>query len=221
MVAVVIPAYNEEKTIREVVEAVKSYVDEIIVVDDGSSDKTAKVALLQGAKVLRHFLNRGQGAALQTGIEAALGDGADIIVTFDADGQFNAAEISEIVEPIKNHAAEVVLGSRFLSKTSNISNFKKLLLKLAVIFTRLATGLNITDTHNGFRVFSREAALKIKIRQDRMAHSSEILEQIASQKISYKEIPVTVRYTEYSLKKGQKLFDYFKILKDLFLGKML
>ena len=261
MVVAIVPAFNEEKTIGEVMGSLRPFVDKIIVVDDGSRDATAIRAREAGAEVLTHLINRGQGAALETGRLAALRDfalrpgslqpgswpaaiqpgsgQADIIVTFDADGQFDAEEIPGLILPIKAGECDVVLGSRFLrqlsaplegearrglapaDKNSNIPPLRRLLLKCATIFTRLTTGLQISDTHNGFRAFSRAAAERISITQDKMAHASEILSEISRLKLKYLEIPVTVRYTEYSLRKGQKLSDTIKILKDLFWGRLL
>lgn len=216
-VVAVIAAYNEEKTIGQVVRDVRKKVDEVVVVDDGSGDGTAIRAGEEGALVCSHLINRGQGAALETGRNIALRRGADIIVTFDADGQFLAEEIRNIVEPIEKGEAEVVLGTRFLK--SEVPIFKKFFLRGALFLTRLTTGLNLSDTHNGFRAFSREAAEKINIEQNRMAHASEILEKIAEHRLRYREVPVTLKYLSHHLRKGQKLPDYLKILFDLVIGR--
>lgn len=218
-ITAIIPAYNEEETIYQVVQEVKKYTDEVIVINDGSIDATANLAKKAGALVCSHLLNRGQGAALQTGIRYALSNGAEIIVTFDADGQFIPSEIRDVVQPILDGEADIVLGSRF--KKSKVPFFKKILLFGAIFFTRLTSGLNLTDTHNGFRALSCKAAEKICIRQDRMAHASEILNAVAKNKLRYREVPVTVQYLPHHLKKGQKISDYFKILFDLVLGKVI
>lgn len=219
-ISVVIPAYNEEKMIAQVVSELKNKISEVIVVDDGSSDLTAKLAKQAGAIVLTHFINRGQGAAIQTGINFALNSGADIIVTFDADGQHQVAEIEKLVRPLFLGEAEVVLGSRFLNKENKIPFSRKLILKLATWFTRLYTGLPITDVHNGFRAFSRQAAELIEIKQDGMAHASEIIEQIKKHQLNFKEVPVTIKYTDYSLQKGQKISNSFRIIWDLIIGRI-
>jgi glycosyltransferase involved in cell wall biosynthesis len=221
MIVAIVPAFNETKIIGGVVASLRPFVDKVIVVDDGSQDRTAERAQDAGAEVLTHLINRGQGAALETGRMAAILIGADIIITFDADGQFVAAEIPSLIAPIVAGECDVVLGSRFLFKKSNIPLLRHSVLKLAIIFTRLTTRLQLTDTHNGFRAFSRAAAERIKITQDRMAHASEILEQIATLGLKYKELPVTVNYTDYSRAKGQKSTDFLKILKDWFWGKLL
>lgn len=220
LIFAVVPAYNEAKTIAGVVVGLKGRVAKVIVVDDGSTDETAELAKAAGADVVRHFLNRGQGAALQTGIDYALKRGAEIIVTFDADGQHQAEEIDRLTQPIMSAEAAVVLGSRFLKPEARVPFLRKIILKTAAGLTRAYTGLKITDVHNGFRAFSWVAAEKIEIRQDGMAHGSEILEQIKKHNLKYLEAPVTVKYSDYSLSKGQKLSDSFKIIFDLLLSRL-
>ncbi|MEK7516252.1 MAG: glycosyltransferase family 2 protein [Patescibacteria group bacterium] len=214
-ITVVIPAWNEERTVGAVVHEVRQYAQEVIVVDDGSSDGTGEVAAREGARVLRHAANRGQGAALQTGISAALARGADIIVTFDADGQFSASEIPRVVAPIASGNVHAALGSRFLGTVYGMPTLRKLMLKAATVFTSRTTGLRLTDTHNGFRAFSRRAAELLALRQDRMAHASEILHAIAEHRLSFCEVPVTLHYNRHTLRKGQRLLNAFHIVFDL------
>ncbi len=216
---VVIPAFNEEETIGKVVEKVRSYYENVIVVNDGSSDRTAAIAEQAGAKVYNHILNRGQGAALKTGMKAALLDNADIIVHFDADGQHSAEEIGRLIEPVAGGEADIAIGSRFMGG-SDVPFARELLLKGAVLFTRLTTGLKLTDAHNGFRAVSRQAAERMVLRQDKMAHASEILGEIARLGLSYKEVPVTITYSEYSLGKGQNWKGAFRIVWDLLKEKI-
>ena len=218
---VVIPAYNEEKKIADVVKDVRDRVENVIVVDDGSADRTQGEAESSGAVVLRHIINRGQGAALRTGIKYALLKGAEIIVTFDADGQFQTEEISKIIQPVQEGRAEVVLGSRFLGIKSNIPFIRFVILKAGLIFTRLISGIKVTDTHNGFRALSRAAALEIKITEDEWAHASEIIDEISSKKISFVEVPVTVRYTNYSMSKTNSSLNSIKIALRIFWSKLL
>ncbi len=242
----VVPAYNESQTISQVVRDLKNEVNQVIVVDDGSADATAELAKNEGAVVLQHFLNRGQGAALQTGIEHALLEDADIIITFDSDGQHDAADIKKLIAPLLLGENDVVLGSRFIKmqnaqpkadpmpeagaapraekfKMQNLGMpfLKPFFLKMALWFDRLRTGLNISDTHNGLRAFSRVAAAKIKITQDGMAHASEILDQISQLKLKYLEVPVQIKYTEYSKQKGQRLSNSWKIIWDLLVSRIL
>lgn len=220
----VIPAYNEKKTITEVVNNVKRYVDEIVVVDDGSAksveaqDFAPQDCAPPRVKVLRHIINRGQGAALRTGTRYALNNGADIIVHFDADGQFAAEEIGDMVKSIINGEADIVFGSRFLGKQSNIPWFKKnIIIPLARLFNKIFLGVNLTDPQSGFRALSKEAAGKINIKQDRMSHCSEILRKASLSGLKIKEAPITVVYHDF----GQKFSGGLKIIKELFLGKLI
>jgi glycosyltransferase involved in cell wall biosynthesis len=219
-IGIVIAAYNEGAALGAVVAALRSLYNTVIVVDDGSSDDTAQVAHGAGAHVLRHPLNLGQGAALQTGIDYALHIGCAYIITFDADGQHDANEIPALIAPLAEGRADVALGSRFLGHTVNMPRAKAITLWLAVRFSRLTTGLHITDTHNGFRALNRDAARRIRIRQDRMAHASEILDQIATLSLRYVEVPVTITYTPYSIAKGQRIMNSVGILKDQFMGRL-
>ncbi|MCX6811164.1 MAG: glycosyltransferase family 2 protein [Candidatus Berkelbacteria bacterium] len=218
---VVIAAFNEEKKIQKILHDVRRYCQNIIVVDDGSEDKTFNLIRKCRVVSLRHLFNRGQGAALKTGIDLALNNGAEIIITFDADGQMSPKEIPRIVKPILDGKADVVLGSRFLDIRSNIPFSRKLILKMAIFFTKITTGLELTDSHNGFRAMTAEVAKRIDLQQDRMAHASEILNEVAKKKFKIMEIPVTVKYSEYSLNKGQKASGFLKIILDLFFDKFI
>ncbi|RJQ17663.1 glycosyltransferase family 2 protein [Candidatus Woesearchaeota archaeon] len=221
-VFIVIAAYNEENAIGKVIDNLKknSYRN-IVVVEDGGKDNTADVAEKHGAIVLRHVINRGQGAALKTGIDYALQEGADIIVTFDADGQHHADEIKNLLKPIVQEKTDVALGSRFLKKNKTLPAFRKFVLKTGVLFMRVLYGIKLTDAHNGFRALSRKAALAIDITADRMEHASEIVEEIHKKKLRYCEVPATITYSEYSLQKGQSAFNSVKIGVKLLLRKFL
>lgn len=219
MIWVVVPAYNESRVIGGVVEELVARGSRVVVVDDGSSDDTAAAASRAGAIVLRHAVNRGQGAALQTGIAFALRSGAEQIVTFDSDGQHAAEDVDALVAPLVAGRADVVLGSRFLGSSEGMPGGRKALLALAVVFTRVASGARVTDTHNGLRAFTRAAAAKLDIRLDRMAHASEILDQIVRQGLRYEEVPVHVRYTDYSRRKGQSSLAALRILADYVVGR--
>ncbi|MEK6916316.1 MAG: glycosyltransferase family 2 protein [Nanoarchaeota archaeon] len=201
---IVIAAYNEERKIGSVLKDLKKKYDTIVVVDDGSKDKTAEIAEKKGVIVLRHPLNRGQGAALKTGIDYALQNNAEIIVTYDADGQFLVEDIKKVVAPVEKKQADIVLGSRFLGKTINMPFSKKIVLKLGVMVGFLLYHIKITDSQSGFRALSRKAAEKIKLTADRMEHASEFFWEIMKNKLKYKEVPITVIYDDYSIGKGQK-----------------
>ena len=217
---VVIPAFNEGPVISRVVGEVRRAGYAVVVVDDGSSDATAEEARAAGAGVITHAFNLGQGAALQTGIDYAVAAGAEVIVTFDADGQHRVSDIAHLAEALVEERADFALGSRFLGQAPNLPPLRRLLLHAATAFTRLTTGLQVTDTHNGLRAMTRRAAVGIRLRQNRMAHASELLSQIAANGLHYVERPVTIEYTAYSLAKGQSLGDAVLILLDLFARRL-
>ncbi len=202
-VFVIIPAYNEVERIESVVREVRAIYPNVVVVDDGSSDATFKVARRAGAQVARHLVNRGQGAALQTGIALALRREARYLVTFDADGQHRCEDIAALLEPIVNGECEIVLGTRFLGAAVDMPRSRRLLLQFAVLFTRVFNRVRVSDTHNGLRAFSRRMAEKFDLTLDRMAHASQMLDQIRASGFAYREVPVRIRYTPYSIRKGQ------------------
>jgi glycosyltransferase involved in cell wall biosynthesis len=220
-ICIVLPAFNEAAVIAGVVREVRALYPEVVVVDDGSSDDTVPRAAEAGAVVARHPLNRGQGAALQTGVNLALRRGADCIVTFDSDGQHRVEDIAALVAPIAEGRAEIALGTRFRGGDAEVPPARRVLLRCATIFTRTVSGARVTDAHNGLRAFSRRAASEIEITMDRMAHASELIDQIHRSGLAYVEVPVTVRYTEYSKTKGQRAVGAFRILLDYLLGRLL
>jgi glycosyltransferase involved in cell wall biosynthesis len=218
---VVVAAYNEGRRLGRTLHGLCAVCRDVVVVDDGSTDDTQQVALTHPVWVLRHVINCGQGAALQTGIEFALRQGARVIVTFDADGQHAAEEIRRLTAPVLAGQAQVVLGSRFLGRAVGIPWTRRLLLKLAVLFTRVFSRVTVTDTHNGFRALSREAAAAVRITQNRMAHASEILDQVRQNGLTYCEVPVTVHYTPETMAKGQNSWNSLKIVGQLVLGRFI
>jgi glycosyltransferase involved in cell wall biosynthesis len=200
------------------VAGVRPYVQEAVVVDDCSPDETAALARAAGATVLHHPINRGQGAALQTGNDYALSRGADIIIHFDADDQFMAAEIPEMIKPLQNGQADIVFGSRFLGNETNFPFTKKYLIyPLAHIFTRWVLGIKLSDPQNGFRALSRHAAEVIHIDNREMAHNSEIQAKAYETQLRIAEVPITVVYHDF----GQKFSGGFKIAKDLLIHKLI
>jgi len=221
-ITVVIPAYNEEKSIARVVRGLLQHgYTNLIVVDDCSRDATARRARQAGAVVLHHAINLGQGAALKTGIDYALQQGAEIIVTFDADGQHVPEDIPALIEPITHGDVEMTLGSRFLHGRSNVPLMKRFLLKAGILFTWLCSGIRLSDTHNGLRAISRSAAKRMTLRQNRMAHASEIIDEIHRKRIPFKEVPVTIRYTKYSMEKGQSMFNALDIAFRMLVRKLM
>jgi glycosyltransferase involved in cell wall biosynthesis len=190
-------------------------------VDDGSVDATASAALAAGAIVLRHAVNAGQGAALQTGIDYALANGATYVATFDADGQHHVEDLVTMLAVLQASPHDIVLGSRFLGHAEGLTVARRLVLKAAVLFTNLTTGLKLTDAHNGLRVMTASAARQLHIRQDGMAHASELIEQIGRLGLRFAEVPVTITYSDYSRAKGQRLSNSLLILRDLVAGWLL
>jgi glycosyltransferase involved in cell wall biosynthesis len=214
----VIPAYNEESRLVQVIRDVSAYVDRVVVVDDASKDQTAEAAEKAGATVIRHRINRGQGAALKTGTQAALNLGGEIIVHIDADGQHDPKMIPDLVAPIENKEADVVFGSRFLGKKpTDMPWIRKVYFYLAKFFNTMFVGISkdVTDPQSGARAMSAKAAKQIKFQQDRAAHCSEILRLVTQSDLKWKEVPVHVRYTEETLKKGQSFLEAFRILWNL------
>ena len=216
---VIIPVYNEGRVLGDVIGELLDYNRSyhLVVIDDGSTDDTSRIARKFPVHLLVHPLNLGQGAALATGIDYALRQKADIIVTFDADGQMRPVDIGALVDVVINEGIDVALGSRYLTKRAEgMPVTRNLVLKAATILTILTTGLKITDTHNGIRAFKAKALCKIRLTQNRMAYASELLSEIARNKLTYREVPVSIRYTEYSKSKGQSNLNAINILFDLF-----
>lgn len=218
---VVVPAFNEAQVIRRTVSDLKRVFADVVVVDDGSEDGTGGAALASGAVVIRHPINLGQGATIQTGIEYALQQGADFVATFDADGQHRVEDLANMLGVLREKELDIVLGSRFLGHAEGISRLRKLLLKAGLVFTNLTTGVRLTDAHNGLRVMSAPAARRIRIRQDRMAHASEFIAQIGQLGLKVGEVPVTITYSDYSVGKGQRMGASFRIVLDLFTAWLL
>ncbi len=218
MIVAIIPSFNEEDSLGSVLEAVKQHVDEIIVVDDGSTDSTAEIALSYGVHLLTHPLNRGQGAALQTGHEYAKLLGADYVVHFDADGQFLAEEIRPALEALQKSQADILFGSRFLEKKGNFPFTKRYIVHPVSRVINFFFGTpNMSDVHNGFRILTKKALNTLEIEQDRMAHATEIPAQVKRKGLTYLEFPVTVQYFEY----GQNVKGGVHILKDLIVGQFI
>lgn len=221
-IVVVMPAYNENGMVRQTAELLlQQGIRALIIVDDGSDTPVIHLVHDLPVIVLRHKVNLGQGAALQTGFSHAKKLNADILVTFDADGQHDVQDIPALVAPLRGQEADIVLGSRFLPGSGAHPGFsKKIVLKLARLINFLLSGALLSDAHNGFRALNREALQKIMLTENRMAHASEILFETRRHKLRYCEVPVHIRYTEYSKQKGQSAWDSIKILFDLVLHKL-
>jgi polyprenyl-phospho-N-acetylgalactosaminyl synthase len=220
-VTVVVPAYNEQAVLRSVAEELLDDGYQVIIIDDGSERSLLPTVQDLPITFLRHSVNLGQGAALQTGIEFALEKGAQWIVSFDADGQHKVSDLEKILAPLREGNADIVLGSRFLQgATHNLNTQRHLLLQIARFVNYLFTGLLLTDAHNGLRAMNRKAAGCIVISENRMAHATEILTQIKKHQLVWKEVPVSIAYTEYSRHKGQSGWNSIRIFFDLLLNKI-
>ena len=239
---VVVPAFNEEKNIPIVVRNLLEYKKqslhdiEVVVVDDGSSDNTYKsVKDLSGLHVIRHIINRGQGAALKTGNMYALRNGADWIIHFDADNQHRIEDFDNFLKHIVQDRYDIILGSRFVVSedrhgffhnlisvflNTEIPPYRRFILSIGLIINTLFTGIVLTDVHNGLRAIRADVLKNMDLKFDRMAHSSEYIMEIKRLKLRYKEIRVKVNYTNVD-KKSQGFWDGVHILKDLFISKFL
>lgn len=213
---VVIPLYNEESVIGGVITELLEHFDHIVCVDDGSTDGSAAIAKQAGARVIKHPVNLGQGAALQTAICYAIAhESCRYLVTFDADGQHRLVDALAMLDMAKTDSVAIVFGSRFLDDRTNPGWVKKVVLKTAVWVTNRTTGLKLTDAHNGLRVIRSDAAGLIELEQDRMAHASEIVFKLGKTGLPWREHPVELLYTDYSKGKGQSVLNSINILVDL------
>ena len=213
---IVIPLYNEATVIARVVGELLERFEHVVCIDDGSTDGSAEVAVAAGARVLRHPVNLGQGAALQTGLSYVVAKPhARYIVTFDADGQHRIEDAEGMLRAAREHKAAIIFGSRFLDNRTKPGWLKKVILKTAVWVTNRTTGLKLTDAHNGLRVIRNDAAAQIDLQQDRMAHATEIVFQLGRTKLPWEEYPVELLYTDYSKGKGQSVLNSVNILVDL------
>lgn len=213
---VIIPLYNEATVIGEVVRELRTYFTHVVCVDDGSTDGSAAVAASSGAILVQHPVNLGQGAALQTGITFALSHrSCEYIVTFDADGQHRVEDALDMLRNAREEDLAIVFGSRFLDDRTNPGWIKRVILKTAVWVSNLTTSLKLTDAHNGLRLIRRDAAEQIELKQDRMAHATEIVLELGQTQLPWKEYPVELLYTDYSKAKGQSVLNAVNILVDL------
>ncbi len=215
MFLAIVPAYNEESRVGSVVRSLLACVDEVVVVDDGSTDTSAAVAKKAGATVLHHKINRGQGAALETGHAYARSQDADYVIHFDADGQFFVDDIAPALQALKDANADVLFGTRYGEKASNVPFTKRYVLgPIGRVVDRVFGSVRLSDAHNGFRIFTQKALSRIYITQSGMAHASEIPALVKKHNLSYIEVPVSVTYHEY----GQGVTSGFKTVRDLFIG---
>ena len=190
-----IPAYNEEKNIAKIIIKLKKITDSIIVCDDGSSDMTSEIAKNLGVIVISHKKNMGYGAAIRTIFEKSAEIGSDILVTFDADGQHRIEDVSRVLHPLENSEADIVIGSRFLGKQSNVPNYRKLGIKVITQVTNSSIKTKLTDSQSGFRAYSKQVLSKISLSEIGMGISTEILIKASSEGLRITEVPITILYS--------------------------
>ena len=219
-IIIIIPCYNEGEELKRTVQELLELHYEVVVVDDGSMQSPWDQLKEMPIHFLRHSINLGQGAALQTGMDYARTLHADAVVHFDADGQHSPADIPVMLEALEKY--DVVLGSRFLRKEylAKVPFMKRLLLRCARVINHIFTGLKLTDAHNGLRALGPKALSAINLTENRMAHATEILSQIKNHGLSWCEVPSDIRYTSYSKQKGQRWYNSINILIDLILNKV-
>ncbi|ORW14247.1 glycosyl transferase [Mycobacterium lacus] len=216
---IVVPAFNESAVIGEVIAGVRSVFDHVVCVDDGSTDGTGEIAMRAGAHLVRHPINLGQGAAIQTGVEYACKQpGAQVFATFDADGQHRVKDVAAMVDRLSTGDVDVVIGTRFGGAVgSRPPLLKRIVLQTATRLSRRGRQLGLTDTNNGLRVFNRKVAEGLNITMSGMSHAAEFIMLIAENHWRVAEEPVEVLYTEYSKSKGQPLLNGVNIIFDGFL----
>jgi glycosyltransferase involved in cell wall biosynthesis len=195
-IIVCIPAYNEAKSVADIIQRAKNYASEVIVYDDGSSDNTNYVAKAAGATVIRHPTNKGYGAAIKKLFQAAKEKNVDIIITLDADGQHNTNQIPDIIEPILNDGFDIVIGSRFLRKEDKerVPTYRSVGIKTITKIIGSVSHNDITDAQSGFRAYSKNALSKIDLFEEGMAVSTEILLKAKEKNLLVKEVPITINY---------------------------
>jgi glycosyltransferase involved in cell wall biosynthesis len=219
---IVVPVYNESPVIKDTISSIKSAgFSNIIVVDDGSNDDTLNIIEQTGVLCFHHKINRGKGAAVKTGIEAAKLQGANIIVTMDGDGQHNASDIKKLIKPIKKDQCDVVLGTRTIN--TNVMPLHKVIAnKTGNTITWLLNGLWVTDSQSGFRAFSRQATKTINTHSSHYEYETDVIREIKKHNLRFSEVPINVNYTEYSSKKPhrQNLTNGLKTLYKLIWDKI-
>jgi glycosyltransferase involved in cell wall biosynthesis len=200
---IVIPAYNEATTIRKVIVGALRVADRVLVVDDGSTDRTGEIAGAVGATLVRHVVNRGLGGALGTGIIAALRLGAEAVVTMDADGQHRPEDAGKIFERLAAGDAEFVIGSRMIDPNGSMPARRRLANRVGNLLTYALFGVMVSDSQSGLRGLSRAAAAELDLKTNGMEVSSEFIKEAGERGWRIAEVAIPAIYTDYSLSKGQ------------------
>ena len=219
---IIVPAYNEAAVVFQTVQELCHAGYRVVVVDDASTDQTADKLRGLPCTVLTHPVNLGQGAALETGMQLARMESAQYVVHFDADGQHDAEDIAALLQPVIAGKVDISLGSRFLDKKNRKDTpvVRRMLLKAAILVNGLFTGLWLSDAHNGLRAMNNHALNSIRLRENRMAHASEILWEIRKHQLRYAEVPVKIHYSSYARGKGQSSWNALNILADLIFRRL-
>lgn len=219
---IIVPAYNEGSVIEDNLNKILKEFKHVVCVNDGSSDNTAEEVSKTRAILLSHPVNIGPGGASQTGIEYGIANNFNFFATFDANGQHSLKDLKEMVDLMhKNKNIDIMIGSRFLSKKAkNMPFSKKILLKIAIIFSNITSRVKATDTHNGLRAFNLKTAKKLDLKLNDYSHASEILDKIRINKLNFQEFPTTVYYTDYSKGKGQSSINAVNIMVDQLLNML-
>lgn len=219
---IIVPAFNEASVIADVVAELRTVFPNVVCVDDGSRDGTADAAHAAGAHLVRHPVNLGQGAAIQTGVEYARSrPGAAVFVTFDADGQHRVKDVVRMIDRLAGDSVDLVIGTRFGGAVTHTPPLKRVILRVAAVVSPHSRSLGLTDAHNGLRVFDKAVADQLNITMSGMAHASEFIALAVENHWRVAEEPVEILYTDYSKSKGQPLLNGVNILFDgLLRGRM-
>ena len=213
---VIVPAYNEEKVIKEIISNLLKKFSNVILVDDGSTDRTFNEIKDLDVKILHHEINLGVGAAVQTGFEyVSTIDSAHAVITFDADGQHLVKDAESMVKEVMTSDADIIFGTRFPKFARNIPLVKRIALKIITKITYFTTGVSLSDAHNGLKAFKVSALRNLELNFSAYSYESELITQVSKKKLKYTEMPTDIKYTNYSIKKGQKLSNGLLIIEDL------
>ena len=216
-VCILVPVYNEDKKIMSVINDLQKYFKNILVVNDGSNDNTGAILKLCNVHTLNHLINLGAGAAIFSGFEyIKTMENIDAVITFDADGQHSVEDANNFAHEIISCSEDVIFGSRFIKHSKNIPLTKKIILSIVTFFSNAITKVKLTDAHNGMNAYKTSCLEKILINIDGFGFATQIVNSVGKNRLSYKEMPTDIKYTEYSMQKGQRILSGFLILEDLF-----
>tara|TARA_B100001250_G_scaffold386972_1_gene383956 strand:+ start:172 stop:849 length:678 start_codon:yes stop_codon:yes gene_type:complete len=213
---VIVPAFNEQNVIKDIINNLLKNFSNVIVINDGSNDKTLEIINDLDIKILSHEINLGVGAAVQTGFDYVSNiPDAKAVITFDADGQHLVDDAVAMAKEILICDEGIIFGTRFPKHSKNIPKVKRIVLKLIAKITDLVTGVILSDAHNGLKAYKVSTIKELELQFSSYSYESELITQVAKKKIEYKEMSTDIKYTSYSIKKGQKLLNGLLIIEDL------